>query len=184
MNSTKRFILASMLLGITATTTSLQASAQEQCLPQSEESRTQLATSQASEIASELKLSDELTKKFTDTYVKCQKEMWAAFPDKKLGKPCKKPQELTDQQAEEIIKARFEHRRKMDKLQEKYYNEYRKILTPAQILKMYDLEKKQMRKMVKRNMTKPAKEAKCKSHKKEMPRAERREKRQRNKDKN
>lgn len=182
MKATKRIFIATLLLGA-ATGMSITASAQDHCAPQSEESRTQLATSQASEIASELNLNDELKQKFTDIYVKCQKEMWASFPDKKLGKAHDKSKELTDQQAEEIIKARFAHKRKMDEIQERYYKQYRKILTPVQILKVYDLERKQMRKMVKKDMHKLGKDKMCKLKKGEMRKLDKMDKKKHHKGK-
>ena len=46
-----------------------------------------------------------------------------------------------------IIKERFEHRNRINAIQEKYYKEYSKFLNQRQILRLYDLENKMMRKM-------------------------------------
>ena len=48
---------------------------------------------------------------------------------------------LTDAEVEQVIKARFAQSRKMLDIREKYYNEFRKILSPKQIAKIYQTEK-------------------------------------------
>ena len=42
---------------------------------------------------------------------------------------------------EQAIKARFAQSRKILDVREKYYNEFRKILSPKQIMKIYQTEK-------------------------------------------
>ena len=49
---------------------------------------------------------------------------------------------LTDAEVEQHIKDRFAHSRMMLDLQEKYYTEFRKVLSPKQIEKIYQMEKK------------------------------------------
>ena len=49
---------------------------------------------------------------------------------------------LTDAEVEQVIKARFAQSRKMLDIREKYYNEFRKFLSPKQIQKMYNMEKR------------------------------------------
>ena len=48
---------------------------------------------------------------------------------------------MTDEDAENIIQNKFAQSRKLLDIQEKYYNQFRKILTPKQILKIYQSEK-------------------------------------------
>lgn len=47
---------------------------------------------------------------------------------------------------EKAIKDRFAQSRKILDIREKYYNEFRKILSPKQIMKIYQLEKGNARK--------------------------------------
>lgn len=56
--------------------------------------------------------------------------------DKQTPKPLP-----TDAEVEQAIKARFAQSRKILDVREKYYNEFRKFLSPKQIQKMYNMEK-------------------------------------------
>jgi hypothetical protein len=49
--------------------------------------------------------------------------------------------EMTDAEAENVIKDRFAQSHKILDIQEKYYNQFRRILTPKQILRIYQNEK-------------------------------------------
>ena len=51
------------------------------------------------------------------------------------------PNRPTDAEVEQAIKARFAQSRKILDVREKYYNEFRKFLSPKQIQKMYNMEK-------------------------------------------
>lgn len=55
---------------------------------------------------------------------------------KSMGKPM-----MTDAQIEKYIQEQFAQSRKMLDIREKYYNEFRKILTPQQIMKIYQTER-------------------------------------------
>lgn len=107
-------------------------------------SREELATTQAQHIAAKLELDENKTARLVTTYVDCQKEIWA------LGRPEDgKKKSTTDAEAEASIKARFEQSQKMLDIRRKYYDQYRKFLTPLQIEKLYRLEKKMMDKLFK-----------------------------------
>ena len=54
-------------------------------------------------------------------------------------KPDPKPL-LTDAEVEQQIKGRFAQSRRILDVREKYYNEFRKILSPKQIMKIYQTE--------------------------------------------
>lgn len=73
----------------------------------------------------------------------CQKEWRTQFGrrDKKENK------ELTDAEITERIEGRFAQSHKILDLREKYYNEFKKILTPVQIQKMYKAEKEIQKKV-------------------------------------
>lgn len=57
------------------------------------------------------------------------------------AKPTPKPMP-TDSEVEQAIKDRFAQSRKMLDVREKYYHEFRKILSPKQIMRIYQIEKK------------------------------------------
>ncbi len=108
-------------------------------------SREQLAEVQAKHIASELAFSDAVTEKFVKTYCDCQKEIWALGPRKRPNKPG-----MSDQENEERIKQRFAMSEKILNIRQKYYKQYSKFLTQAQIEKVYEQERKMMSRLAKR----------------------------------
>lgn len=114
-------------------------------------SREQFVQAQANEIANDLALDESVAKQFVATYTECQKEIWNCGPRHDMGRKNRRNSVTTDAEAEQIIKERFEHRNKINAIQEKYYKEYSKFLNQRQILKLYDLEKKMMRKMFKQH---------------------------------
>lgn len=102
-------------------------------------SREQLAEVQAKHIAKDLGFDDATSKKFIETYGNCQKEIWNLGPRRGA-----KSKSLTDSETDQAMKERFSHSRKILEIREKYYNEYSKFLTPKQIQRVYESEKKMM----------------------------------------
>ena len=100
-------------------------------------SREQLAEKQAKHIAQELSFDEATTQRFIETYCACQHEVWA------LG-PRQKAESVTEEEAEQAIKERFERSRAILDLREKYYEEYSKFLTQKQILRVFELEHQAM----------------------------------------
>lgn len=100
------------------------------------QTREQLAETQAKHIATEMNMDKATAKKFTETYCQYQNELWAIRPAERQYRN----RATTDEEAERIIKQRFEHSRKILDLREKYYGIYRKFLTPLQIQRVYNLE--------------------------------------------
>ena len=109
----------------------------------------QMQEMQCSQIIKGLALDDATAAKFTPVYKQYMEEMQATrnmgarrnaanrtAADKQTPKPVP-----TDAEVEQAIKARFAQSRKMLDIREKYYNEFRKFLSPKQIQKMYNLEK-------------------------------------------
>jgi len=111
-------------------------------------SREQWAEMQARHIAEDLKLDEATTQKFVNTFCQYQKAMWGSWS---AAGPMhvKDESQLTDSYAEQILKNRIAHQRMLNDIQEKYFNEYSKFLTPTQILKAQDLERKMMDQMFK-----------------------------------
>lgn len=87
-------------------------------------SREQLAEKQAKYIAEELRLSTDETEKFINTYLKCQREVWALGP-RQTGKPNRS---MTDSQTDSVIQARFDHSQKILNIRRKYYVEYLSLI--------------------------------------------------------
>ena len=100
-------------------------------------SREQLAEKQAIHIAQELAFDDVTTQRFIETYSACQQEIWALGP-----RPENEP--VTEEEAEQAIRERFERSQAVLDLREKYYEEYSKYLTQKQIFRVYELEHQAM----------------------------------------
>ena len=108
-------------------------------------SREQLAEAHAKHIAHDLALDDATTQKFVKTFSDYQKEMWALNQ-----KGCMKKADMTEAEAEQALKSRFEQSQKLLSLREKYYKEYSKFLTQKQIQRVYELEKQTMKRLEQR----------------------------------
>ena len=109
-------------------------------------SREQLAEAQAKHISHELALDDATSKKFIETYLDYQKEVWALGPHLKRSQQANQ----TDAEAEQTIKQRMERSQKILDLREKYYKKYSQFLTQKQIERVYELEQKAMKRLSKR----------------------------------
>lgn len=110
------------------------------------QSREQLAERQAAHIVKTMAMDEATAKKFTETYLKCQREVWALGP-----RPGAKGRTATTKsqgtQDEQDIEARFEHSRKLLDIREKYYKEYSGFLSQRQIQRVYALEKQMMERL-------------------------------------
>lgn len=111
----------------------------------------QLSKMKADRLAEELALDDQTAAKFKETYIQYMNEinqLWKKqFPKKpdfdQEGQPEKKERKiLSDDEVEKMIKGRFEQSRKMLDIREKYYDIFRKFLSPKQIQKVYDNDMK------------------------------------------
>ena len=125
---------------------------------------------QCEQIVQTLMLDDATAAKFTPIYEQYMTEMRATrnHPSpKKQTKPtteeAAKPavkKVPTDSEVEQSIKNQFAQSRKMLDVREKYYNEFRKILSPKQIQRIYQIEKhnvnKAQKEWKKRHDRKPA----------------------------
>ncbi len=136
-------IIPILLLIVTTTIFCENVQAQNQRQAQSDKrrlNREELANKQAEQIASALAFDKNTSKQFIDTYCRYLKETWEARSEKGTRKgPAR-----TDEEIEQAIQARFERSQKLLDLRKKYYEEYRKFLTPTQIQRVYDQERKIM----------------------------------------
>lgn len=112
----------------------------------------QMAERQAGKFVNELGLDDKTAARFTEVYKKYMAEqdevrkefapdfaMRGKMEDKKDGKEINmKMQAPTDEQVDKMMRDRFKQSRKMLDIREKYYDEFRKFLSPKQVQKVYD----------------------------------------------
>ena len=107
----------------------------------------QVMEHQTNQMVKMLMLDDATTAKFIPVYQNYLKElrecrMMNRAKQRAEGtgvKPEPKPL-LTDAEVEQQIKGRFAQSRRILDVREKYYNEFRKILSPKQIMKIYQTE--------------------------------------------
>ena len=110
--------------------------------------RIQWATAQARQIADSLQMSGDQANKFITDYLECQRQIWKLdTPETSRKHNSKNVKSDTD--AEKILKARFEKRKKMNDILEKYYKKYSSYLSQTQIMKMYETERFMMEKNMK-----------------------------------
>jgi len=138
------FSIAICAIMMAVCTTAVQA--QDNQSKKQRKSREHLAEAQAKHIAYDLALDDATTQKFVKTFCDYQQEVWALGPKVKAPK---KKAEMTDAETDQVIKARMERSHQILNLREKYYKEYSKFLTPRQIQRVYELEKKSMKRLQK-----------------------------------
>ena len=110
----------------------------------------QMAKRQTNQMVKTLMLDDATAAKFTPVYENYLKELRECrmmnrrdrmknnnAETKQTPKPV-----LTDKEIEKQIKDQFAQSRKILDIREKYYNEFSKILSPKQIMKIYQTEKR------------------------------------------
>lgn len=137
-NLFRLLLLVTALLAFTPT-----ADAQNDKGSQRRIRREQLAEKQAKHIAEKLSLTPELSEKFVTTYMACQKETWST------GRPdnFRRKGQLTEEQTDSLLQARFDHSQKLLDIRKKYYAEYRTFLTPKQIERVYRIERRMMNRL-------------------------------------
>ena len=123
-------------------TTALQAQTTEQ-----KESREKLAEAHGKHISQVLALDDATAKKFMETWLDYQKEIWALSPQTTTDK--QKP--LTDEEIDKAITQRMERSQKLLDIHEKYYKKYRQFLSPKQVERVFELERNDMDRINDRN---------------------------------
>lgn len=107
----------------------------------------QMTDMKCNRIINELGLDDKTAAKFTEMYKRYMQELQDVRQANGLRKPKVKkegedgkPQMTppTDAEVEKMMRNRFTQSRKTLDIREKYYDEFRKILSPKQVAKIYD----------------------------------------------
>ena len=110
-------------------------------------SHEQMSKMKAERFAGVLGLDDKTAASFKDAFIRYMSEMHELsmmnVPKRsEMGKDNKSEKKEwkapTDEEVEKMIKGRFTQSRKMLDLREKYYDEFRKFLSPKQVQKVYD----------------------------------------------
>lgn len=97
-------------------------------------SREQLAEKQAHFIAKKVKMDNDKTTRFVETYCQYQKEIRDLGP--------RQPRKGGEGDSEARIKQRFERSQQILDIRKDYYKKYRKFLSDAEIEQVYQLEHK------------------------------------------
>lgn len=142
-----RFMIMAVAVLLSGTSFTLSAQTPKQHHPAKKNYRAM----QCEQIVRTLMLDDATTARFTPVYEKYMTEMRAirSHPSAKKATPrtageATKPavkRTPTDSEVEQSIKDQFAQSRKMLDVREKYYTEFRKILSPKQIQRIYQIEK-------------------------------------------
>ena len=135
-----RFFFIAFAMIASVTTTFAQQSTPQRSSQQQRISREQLAEIEAKHIAHELAFNEDITSKFVAVYCNYQKEIWALGSNKRAGKKA-----MSDKENEERIKQRFAMSEKILNIRQKYYKEYSKFLSQTQIERVYEQERKLMK---------------------------------------
>lgn len=101
-------------------------------------------------IASELKLTDSQKQKFVDTYRKMEDESaQVARETRQMEKSVReKGDKATDLELEKAAEAGVELKMKQAQIEQKYFKEFKTILTPAQLFNLSKAERKFTRKIM------------------------------------
>ena len=141
---TKYFIM--MVVAVLMGTQVMNAQDNEQGKKRSRKRMTmeQMVDMQSRKIIGELGLDDKTAARFTEVYKKymtelndLRKEYMPKRPEE-IEKEKKAPFMPTDAEVDKMMRDRFKQSRKMLDIREKYYDEFRKFLSPKQVQKIYD----------------------------------------------
>lgn len=143
---TRKFFMLWVVLFVGSQTVLWAQEGKQECKQLKKE---QMQEMQLNYLIKALVLDDATAAKFAPVYKQYMEDIRATRdqnsrkkPDSRMATDKRTPKPVpTDAEVEAAIKARFAQSRKMLDIREKYYNEFRKFLSPKQIQKMYNQEK-------------------------------------------
>ena len=145
-----------MLVAIATLMMALPVVAQKPALTPEEKAQRQAVRleNRSMQLAVALALDDATAAKFVETYKRYNGDMQAVRKQFEMNHPKRADmqagqprEELTDEQVEQNIRARFAMSRAIIDVRETYYKEFRTFMNPKQIQKLYKLEQQQGKKM-------------------------------------
>ncbi|MDP4268576.1 MAG: hypothetical protein Q8909_00470 [Bacteroidota bacterium] len=99
------------------------------------------------EMRRELNLSEERFEQFRPVYIRFEQEKQQSSKGILRGAKAMRDGDLTNEEAERLFREQNEKARKLIDLREKYYDEFLKILSPQEILKMFKTDVEIQRKI-------------------------------------
>lgn len=149
-------LMLCMLLAVAGMPT-LSAQSKQQRL-----TREQLAERQADMLIHRMTLTDEQNKKFRETYLRLQKEMWKLNErSAKFRQQMKEAKDKIDseQAARQRLEQRFDRSRQLLDLREKFYKEYSSFMTQKELQRYYELEQQMRDRLQKHRKAAPGRKA-------------------------
>lgn len=110
--------------------------------------RERLAQAKLREISQSLNLDQQTFEKFRPVYLEYEKEI-TAIDFRKLAPLMKvNPDSLSGQEAERLIENQLETAQNLITIRGKYYHEFKRVISPQQIIKLYQTEAEIRRKVM------------------------------------
>lgn len=110
--------------------------------------RERVANTRLNEVAKRMYLEKERAEQIRPLYLNFEREKQELMDGRLLEEIRSSPEELTDEQAEKMFFMQMEKAKKMIELREKYFREFRTVLSPKEIIRFHRIEKEVNRKMM------------------------------------
>jgi hypothetical protein len=110
--------------------------------------RERVSNVRLNQIAKQMNLEKERQEELRPLYLKYEREKQKLIDGKMLRELRISPDSLTDAQAERLFFMQMEIAKKMIALREKYFREFRSVLSPKEIIQFHRIEKAVTRKMM------------------------------------
>lgn len=107
-----------------------------------------ISNAKLNEIGKRMELDKARIEQIRPLFLKYENEKSALFKVRTTNRGEWSAEGLTDEQAEKMYLALLEKSRKIVDLREKYYHEFRKTLTPREVIKLHRIEMEVNRKMM------------------------------------
>ncbi len=119
---------------------------QEKCVNQNSKIKQKFLEAQTAEIIKQLELTGQEAEMFREAYTKYSQEM-ATSLTKRFKISRENLEKVSEQEAETQMLANFQNNMKTAQIQEKYFREFRKIMSAKEVMEMYIIEKEVRRKV-------------------------------------
>lgn len=161
MNSVHRFFISLLVLVISINTTTAQPSHSQ---PRADMNMEEFADFQLDIIIKQLRLDETNIESFTKLYIEYNEKMnsFQQHPRRRVNNAPQNNQERVRPTAEEVeaeILNSFEMIEKSTALKREYYYKFKEILSPQQILRMYNTERRLRERMLSEAARRSSKEA-------------------------
>ena len=100
------------------------------------------------QVANRMNLKKQQVEQLRPLYLKYEQEKQELMDGRMLREMRTSPDSLTDEQAEQLFFIQMDKAKKMISLREKYFREFRAVLSPKEIMEFHRIEKEVNRKMM------------------------------------